>query len=297
MGQGQSTAMARRAFLANVVRVGGAGLLAPLVGPGIMTARACPPFDPQFALDVPLPLSFAAYAIENSLHVKLPPGYDWTAKVVVNVDDAAVLRAQNPKLAKIAKVAIDQRVFGLMGRNISTRTAFLAFRGTVDYDDVITDLGMMPTPYHPVDGFGWVHSGFLFMYGLLRRSIVEYLPVACTGCDKLLITGHSLGAALAVLAAPDVMKNVVPNLVPSLITFAGPAAGLWDFATAFNGAIDNCYRVVNAYDLVPYMPPPPYEHVGVPVAVDSGGSVDPFWRHSLYAYQVGLERMIKSPRR
>ncbi|WP_232070582.1 lipase family protein [Mycobacterium lacus] len=293
--------MARRAFLANLVLAGGVGALAQLAGPGIMQAHASGPdrhpptgLDPEFALDVLLPLCLAAYAIVQSPVVTLPSGYEWTAKVIVDPDVAAARSGENPTLTRIAT---NESVFGMMGRNASTRTAFLAFRGTVFFDDVITDLGIMPTPYFPVDGFGWVHSGFLFIYRLLQNSISTNLAAACAGCDQLLVTGHSLGAALAVLAAPDIMKNMLPSIELKVITFAGPIAGLWDFASTFDRVITSCYRLVNWLDLVPYLPPPPYEHVNIPVEVDSGGSIDPLWRHSLYAYQAGLQTIIKSRRR
>jgi triacylglycerol lipase len=112
-------------------------------------------------------------------------------------------------------------------------------------------------------------------------------------CDQILIIGHSLGAALAVLAAPDVARNMPPNTIePRLITFAGPRVGVSDFAEKFNATIESCYRVVNFLDIVPFLPPAPYVHVGAQISVDSGGKVDVGWRHSLAAYQQGLSAFI-----
>jgi hypothetical protein len=50
--------------------------------------------------------------------------------------------------------------------------------------------------------------------------------------------------------------------------------------------------VVNFLDIVPYLPPTPYVHVGAQITVDSGGAVQVGWRHSLAAYQKGLSAFI-----
>jgi hypothetical protein len=66
----------------------------------------------------------------------------------------------------------------------------------------------------------------------------------------------------------------------------------------FNLLIDSCFRVVNLFDIVPHLPLAlpglPYEHVGVQVAVNSGGSIDQTHRHSLDAYRAGLTSLIST---
>jgi predicted lipase len=138
-----------------------------------------------------------------------------------------------------------------------------------------------------------VHAGFQDVYGCVRASIAANLPAATAGCSQILITGHSLGAALAVLAAPDIALAMPPNTIePRLTTFGGPRVGVADFRAAFDAAIECCYRVVNFLDIVPLVPPAPYVHVGAEIAVDSGGAVDVGWRHSLAAYRAGLSTLL-----
>jgi triacylglycerol lipase len=194
----------------------------------------------------------------------------------------------------VTSIAVNTNIFGLIGRNAATRTAFVAFRGTDDFDDVLTDLDIVPEEYALLSGFGHVHTGFQTVYQLVRGSIVANLATACTGCDQILVTGHSLGAAMAVLAAPDIYLNMPPNIQPGLITFAGPRPGLCDFAKAFGNVIKSCFRVVNFLDLVPCLPPLFYVQVGTQIEVDSGGPIDPISRHSLFAYRDGLQRLIKN---
>ncbi|MDA3660037.1 lipase family protein [Mycobacterium xenopi] len=289
--------IARREFLTDVAVVGGIVLLAPWAAPAIAKADAVGAvqdsptgFDPQFALDVPLPLCLAAYAVEEGGTVILPPGYVQTALIQVDRALATITAERHPT---VTRIAVDTNIFGLMGRNAATRTAFVAFRGTDDFDDVLTDLDIIPERYALLSGFGHVHAGFQTVYRLVRGSIAANIAAACVGCDQILVTGHSLGAAMAVLAAPDIFLNMPPNIQPRLITFAGPRPGLCDFAKAFNNVIKSCFRVVNFLDIVPCLPPLIYVQVGTQIDVDSGGPIDPISRHSLFAYREGLERLIK----
>lgn len=251
-------------------------------------------FDPAFARDVVLPLAQAAYAVMDGNPATLPAGYSQTSLIQA---DAVVLTAMtNPHPAVVAMTR-NTDIFGLMGRNAASRTAFLSFRGTSDVAEWVADIDAFPDDYRPISGFGQVHTGFQDVYQLVGGNIAANLAAATAGCDQILITGHSLGAALAVLAAPDVARNMPPNTTePRLITFAGPRVGVSDFAASFNALIESCYRVVNTLDIVPFLPPPPYVHVGAQILVNSGGPIQIPWRHSLAAYRDGLSAFIAAQR-
>lgn len=247
-------------------------------------------FDPVFARDVALPLAQAAYTVMGGGPATLPAGYTQTSLIQA---DAVVLTAMTDPHPAVAAMTKDTNIFGLMGHNIASRTAFVSFRGTSDVAEWVADIDAIPDDYRPISRFGQVHSGFQDVYQLVRANIAADLATAAAGCDQVLVTGHSLGAALAVLAAPDLARNMPPNTIePRLVTFAGPRVGVSDFASDFNALIESCYRVVNFLDIVPYLPPAPYVHVGAPIDVDSGGAVQIGWRHSLAAYQNGLSAYI-----
>ncbi|MGH3967062.1 MAG: lipase family protein [Mycobacterium sp.] len=250
-------------------------------------------FEASFARDVVLPLATAAYTVMDGSPAVLPPGFAQTSLIRA---DGAVLAAMSTPRPTVAAMTKDTNIFGLMGRNAATGTAFVSFRGSSDIADWLADFDAVPETYLPVAAFGRVHAGFQDVYELVRKSIAAGLAAATTKCKQILITGHSLGAALAVLAAPDIFRNMPPNTIePQLITFAGPRVGLNDFAAAFNAAIESCFRVVNFLDIVPHVPPAPYVHVGVEIVVDSGGPIDIGWRHSLPAYRQGLSTLITAP--
>jgi triacylglycerol lipase len=247
-------------------------------------------FDAVFARDVVLPLAQAAHDVMGGGTATLPAGYAQTSLIKADAVAMAVTVAPQPAVTAMTK---DNDIFGLMGHNLTSRTAFVSFRGTSSLDDWLADVDVIPADYLPISGFGQVHTGFQDVYELIRGSIATNLAAATAGCDQILITGHSLGAALAVLAAPDIFRKMPPNTIePRLITFAGPRVGLSDFAGNFNAAIESCFRVVNFLDIVPLVPPTPYVHVGAQITVDSGGPVQVPWRHSLAAYEKGLSALI-----
>ena len=247
-------------------------------------------FDPVFARDVALPLARAAYTVMDGSAAVLPPGYSQTGLIEA---DAVVLTAMTDPHPVVAAMTENTGIFGLIGRNSVSRIAFLSFRGTSDVAEWLADIDAIPDDYRPISGYGQVHSGFQDVYQLVRGNIASNLAAATDGCDQILVTGHSLGAALAVLAAPDIARAMPPNTIePRLVTFAGPRVGLSDFAAKFNAQIESCYRVVNFLDIVPLLPPAPYVHVGAEISVDSGGPVQIGWRHSLDAYLNGLTALI-----
>jgi triacylglycerol lipase len=238
---------------------------------------------------VALPLAAAAYNVMYGLPADLPAGFVQTS--LIEADD--VLLAAATQYRTVAAMAKNTNIFGLMGHNPATRTAFVSFRGSEDLADWLADFDVVPTAYLPLTGFGEVATGFQAVYESVRESIATNLAAAGSGCDNILITGHSLGAALAVLAAPDIFRNMAPNVIePRLITFAGPRVGLPAFAMAFNVLIESCFCVVNYLDIVPLLPPAPYVPVGAEVDVDSGGAINVEQRHSLGAYRDGLTALI-----
>jgi len=80
-----------------------------------------------------------------------------------------------------------------------------------------------------------VHQGFYNSYasvgGYVRTDVQKLLSLYRDA--KLIITGYSLGAALAVLAAADL--HTVFGHIDQLYTFGGPRVGNEQFATLITG--------------------------------------------------------------
>ena len=126
------------------------------------------------------------------------------------------------------------------------KTAVLAFRGTEanSWTDVKTDLNAR---FYKGEGGVKMHSGFVNAYKQVReqvRKAVDKLPPEFS----LYITGHSLGGALATIAARDLERDSLA----ACYTFGGPRVGDEEFADDIRAPV---YRVVNAADGVPRVPP------------------------------------------
>lgn len=142
---------------------------------------------------------------------------------------------------------------------------FVAFRGTeADPRDWIAD-----SRFEPRQGElgGMVHSGFHEALDLVWPNVGDAL--AAIGNRALWLTGHSLGAALAVLAAARVIE--AGGTVTGVYTYGQPRIGKADFRAAYDARLrDVTFRVVNHIDLVTRVPllVQGYRHAGRMVYFD-----------------------------
>ncbi|HQU28028.1 MAG: lipase family protein [Nitrospira sp.] len=155
--------------------------------------------------------------------------------------------------------------------------AYAIFRGTETLEDWYNDAEIKQVSYEVphVSNVGLVHEGFFDLYKSLRQSLISQLN-ALEGIRTLYITGHSLGAALAMVSTPDLMANALTQHTPNVFQYnlAGPRACDPKLAIFLNTGLAQIYRIVNSCDLVPEVPPSVYlgfsekvlyEHVGYPV--------------------------------
>lgn len=130
----------------------------------------------------------------------------------------------------------------------------LVFRGTHDLRDWLSNLNALPVDWP--DG-GRVHRGFVEALDQVWEPLVVTLKESVTDTGSILYTGHSLGGALAILAA----ARHPPS---ALYTYGAPRVG----DTAFGPTLQQIpfHRVVNDRDLVPSLPPTlgsmRFEHTG-----------------------------------
>ena len=114
---------------------------------------------------------------------------------------------------------------------------------------------------------------------------------------SFVVTGHSLGSALATLF---VMENKAKNKfnITTCCTFASPRVGNAEFARQFNALPINSWRIVNQQDIVPKLPLRlpffDYQHVETASEFSSAGVVkrSPTCWHSMSTYLHWLDSNI-----
>ena len=130
----------------------------------------------------------------------------------------------------------------------------IVFRGTQpnELSDIIADIKAWPSES---DTVGNVHSGFKGELDKIYPDISNWLK---NKNKNLVITGHSLGAAMATLFAS---RQETKDYDVKLYTFGSPRVGNDEWAEQF--ANIEAYRFVNNNDIVCTVPPfGYYTHVG-----------------------------------
>ncbi|KAK9849140.1 hypothetical protein WJX84_002776, partial [Apatococcus fuscideae] len=144
-------------------------------------------------------------------------------------------------------------------------TILISFRGTASLRAVRLDLEAFRVDHPPTRGKAWkhtrprVHAGFLECWqrnsfhkrliGLIWEEILEQrLP---TKADEpfVRITGHSLGGALATLAAIDIRRHLQLTNI-HVVTFGAPRTGNRAFALEYQCLVPDTWHVINARDPV-----------------------------------------------
>jgi triacylglycerol lipase len=134
------------------------------------------------------------------------------------------------------------------------KRVFIVFRGTKTVKEWISNMGIGLKEY-PLPDYGSAHEGFLQLYCSIRPAIIESLT-QLGGRGKLYMTGHSLGAALATLALPDIEAGAKVK-IDALYTFGSPRAGDDTFVQAFNRDYGRrSFRIANTSDIVTQVPFP-----------------------------------------
>jgi pimeloyl-ACP methyl ester carboxylesterase len=160
------------------------------------------------------------------------------------------------------------------------RTGYIIFRGTSSVTDIIHDLrdelttesyASLPTVPQTLVGSPRParHTGFAMAWGSIAQEIDGWVreQLRQGHMDKIVLSGHSLGGALAILGAYEFARqNVCP--IEAVITFGAPMVGGAEFKTEYEssrlGLKDRTLRVESAEDVVVFISKRAgsYEHVG-----------------------------------
>ncbi|KAI9292199.1 alpha/beta-hydrolase [Neoconidiobolus thromboides FSU 785] len=134
----------------------------------------------------------------------------------------------------------------------------IAFRGSANLKNWLQNVKILRTRLLPDKPDIQVHLGFKGCAEALRPY---YLPIISNLLKiypdyHLVVTGHSLGGAIATLAAADIFLSLsLPPERMKLFTYGEPRVGNNNFAKWYDSFSFYTSRVVNKYDIVPRLPP------------------------------------------
>jgi lipase (class 3) len=147
----------------------------------------------------------------------------------------------------------------------------LAFRGSHSLSDWRTDFSIRR---RAAGGGEEIHEGFDCAISSIAPQLLDLWHSASRAqqtdpaapCRPLVVTGHSLGGAMAQLAAEVLFKAGAP--IAAVYTFGGPRVGNEAWAAGYELILGSrTWRVVDELDLVPRVPFIGYCHAGHRVQV------------------------------
>lgn len=151
---------------------------------------------------------------------------------------------------------------------------YISWRGTESFKDWITDSEINKVSAFNVNKMK-VHSGFYNCYMSVRVRVLSALVRHYNTYNKpeIVVTGHSLGGALATLNIYDIIKSSHVSNV-SVYTFGSPRVGNSVFRDEYNKTVSTTYRFVHDMDIVPRVPKVGFNHVsGMGIYVNSDGKI------------------------
>ncbi|KAJ7623873.1 alpha/beta-hydrolase [Mycena polygramma] len=158
---------------------------------------------------------------------------------------------------------------GFIARDDSRKEIVVSFRGSFSLADAVTDVDLFLTPFVSpgISKSFEVHSGFLDAYNDVADTVLSTVKaqVAKFPAYTVVVTGHSLGGALASLGATSI-KTAIPTASMKLYTFGQPRTGDPQYAAFVEATLGlaNIFRGVHTFDGVPTMLPEflGYQHHG-----------------------------------
>ena len=141
----------------------------------------------------------------------------------------------------------------------------VSFRGSLNLANWMADLDfrLQEWPLGELQNAEWckgcrAHKGFTNAYDEIRKDV--HASIEELGCTRLVVAGHSLGAAVATIASFD-LRSAMKYQVEATWAFGLPRIGNRKFVESFEagaasqGVSPPIWRVVHYHDPVPRLPP------------------------------------------
>lgn len=238
----------------------------------------------------------------------------YSAEIVYRIEDAAynnTIKINYPEGLKVLKEIYNKNDYPIFGSIVeSSEYIWLCFRGTQTNLDITQDLKIQQNDYFnnisskqielqlfEDNNKPLIHEGFMEIYMNLRKEILDTLQKHKSN-KPIIVSGHSLGAAISTIAGFDLKQN---NYKVVVYNYASPRIGDQALCNLINKNI-KVFRIVNTTDIIPNLPlsvTPNFENPDKPYNYVHCGILKTFtdnWlsilnNHLIPVYMKGLENL------
>lgn len=247
-----------------------------------------PTFDPARALQLAGLVNCAYNQFATPTAWSLPEGFVLLTPELSAKENWKLGPLPEPLQKQLAST-LPQIPFGFMAT--SGNDVFVVIRGTKTPLEWFDDFSAEPTPFQ-VGNASWGNTGLGYsrIYEYLGSQISKGLGMYKAGggsLESVYVTGHSLGAALANLAAAGIAAEF--GVKPITYTFSGPRAGDAVFAASVKAAGLETWRIFNTEDIVPTVPPAAVQmstpNMGMNITTPLSQALSNLVKHTTIGYQ------------
>jgi len=181
---------------------------------------------------------------------------------------------------------------------IKGKTIYITWRGSESKKDFQNDASIDKVPF--INEGEKVHIGFKSAWESVLEDTYNAIDNALENLQEeatnIVVTGHSLGGAIATLYAYSIKKHY-PNYNVSSTTIGSPRVGNKIFKENYDNSSIDTLRIVHNNDLVTHTPYIKFYHVNYQLRLDNNGnelkrdkSLKSFW---LYVKSIFSGKNIK----
>jgi hypothetical protein len=155
------------------------------------------------------------------------------------------------------------------------KLVYIAIRGTDGIHDWLNNAQAIAVDFKDEKGkgHGKVHDGFYKCFTSVKADINKFLNENGRMKKKIVVTGHSLGGAVATLIAAYIRGTFHSDVM--LYTFGSPRVGDADFVNHYSQADKvHAWRLFNVCDVVPLVPTK-RTNILLPLLITSVSSINP----------------------